>query len=501
MLQDTIYVFLGTYGSQFLSLFISIVLARKLSTENYGVYSVVLATYMQGTMILSLGIQPIVQRYLPEFLGTKNRSAVLKIQWLGALSHVFTGALLVYLCWLFRDALSSWLNIPQFISLLPFFLFFTIFKVEANILEEMLTAHRAQKYRNFVLVGFQALKLFLFLWFLPEEGPIPRAGTLERLFTFLAISNLALMLAFLARILGLSRNLEDESAEQVQYKRLFRFGLLQYASSLTLIALYKDIDTWIISHFQGVEEAGVYRFATSAVTALVTLVPMHLLLRVIIPVYVKEYTERKDKNQLVKVFRFYNKVVTSFIVPLLIGALLLATPIISIIFDPKWLPAVLPFRIYFLAMFMTHYLNTMSFLPLILEKPEITLFSRIFLIYNIILDFILIPMEGPFGGAVGAALATGSALVFGYLLSYTILKRHIAVRFPWMANLKVLIYGTVMGVAVWLLLERVEGILSLLGVVALGALVYLFLAWRFPVFNTEERERFNIALGRKIFRT
>ncbi len=500
MFRDTIFVLLGTYSTYFLSLVISIVLARKLSNHNYGVYSVMLGGYMQGAMALSLGITPIIQRYLPEFLGKKNRRGALNLQMIGALGHLLGGSIMVFLAWFFRDALSSWLNVSEWNGLLPYFALFTILKFEATVFDEMLTAHRSQAFRNAATVGFQAMKLTLFIVWLPSEGDLPLVGTLENLFTFLALSNAVYLLAYLGRIFGLSRKIEGGADEPLPVKRMARYGLLQYATSLTLIALYTDIDTWIISHYQQASVAGVYRIATQIVTALIALVPMHLLLKVIVPVYVKEYTEKRDKAQLAQVFRFYNKVVTVFLFPLLVGALILAEPLIVHIYDPKWIDAVSPFRIYFAAMVATHFLNTMSFLPLILERPEITLWSRLFLVYNIVMDFVLIPLDGPFGGANGAAIATGSALIFGYILSFAMLRRHIRVRIPWGANLRTVIYGGLMALVLWPLSGFIGGIPTLLLIIAAGAAVYGLLAWRFHVFDAEEAERLNAAMGRRVFR-
>jgi O-antigen/teichoic acid export membrane protein len=500
MFRDTIFVVLGTYSSYFLSLIISIVLARKLSNHNYGVYSVMLGGYMQGAMALSLGISPIIQRYLPEFLGKKNRRGALSLQMIGGLGHLLGGSIMVFLAWAFRDVLSSWLNVSEWNGLLPYFALFTILKFEATVFDEMLTAHRSQAFRNAATVGFQALKLTLFIVWLPSEGDIPLVGTLDKLFTFLVISNGVYLLAYLGRMIGLSKNIEGGGDEALPVKRMARYGLLQYATSLTLIALYTDIDTWIISHYQQASVAGTYRIATQIVTALIALVPMHLLLKVIVPVYVKEYTEKQDKGQLAQVFRFYNKVVTVFLFPLLVGALILAEPLIVHIYDPKWIDAVSPFRIYFAAMVATHFLNTMSFLPLILEKPEITLWSRLFLVYNIVMDFILIPLDGPFGGANGAAIATGSALIFGYVLSFAMLRKHIRVRIPWRANFRTIFFGGLMGLALWPLAGWISGIPSLLLVILAGILIYSALAWRFHTFDEAEADRLNTALGRRVFR-
>ncbi|MBN2170435.1 MAG: polysaccharide biosynthesis C-terminal domain-containing protein [Candidatus Krumholzibacteriota bacterium] len=489
MLSDSFYVAIGTYATHFLSLFINLILVRKLSLANYGVYSVMLSTYAMGTLLLSLGAVAIVQRYLPEMLAKGNRRGAIRLEILGALIHLAAGLIICGFCAAFRGQLSAWLNTPEFAGLLPYFCLFLIFKFEAQVFDEMLTAHRRQKYRNLVVAAFQALKLGLFLFALPYDGSV------ATVLLYLLLSNLLLLLANAGRILGLSHRIRDTLTEDLPWKRMIRFGLLRYTTSITLVGFFADIDIWFITHFHGTEQAGLYGFATKIVNMLATMMPTHYLLVVIVPVYVAEYTRRQDPQQLIKVFRFYNKVVSVFLVPALVGTLLLASPIVAEIFDPKYLPSVTALRVFFFGMFWFFFFNTSSFLLVVLEKPEITLYSRVFVIYNVIMDLVLIPRLG----ILGAAIATGSAMAFGYIFTYLMVRRAIAIRIPWRATLRTALYTGAMALVLWPFLGRIHGVLPLLGVIGLGAAVYGLLAWRLPVFDREERERLNAAFGRRLF--
>lgn len=489
LLGDSFYAAFGTYATQFFSLLINIVLARKLGGHEYGIYSVLLSTFGVGTMIFSLGAQPVVQRYLPELIAMGNRRGAILLKNLAALTHLTGSLLIALLCWLLREPISGWLNLPEFVGVMPYFLLFTLLKFEAAIFEEMLSAHRSQKFRNLVLATFQALKFSLFWWALPHDG------SARTVMLYLVLSNAILLVAFMGRALGLNRSVPADTDEKLPWRRITTFGLLRYSTSITLIGLLPEIDVQFISHFHDPEQAGLYRFATTNVWFLGNLVPMSFLLTVLVPVYVKEWTIKRDKDQLVRVFRFFNKVVNLFLAPALVGSLMLAGPLISEVFDPRFLPAVTAFRIYFLGMYVFWFCNTTSFLLVVLEKPLITLYSRVFVIYNIAMDLILIPRYG----IEGAAVATGSAMAFGYIFTYLMVKREIAIRIPWGATFRTFLYSGVMALAIWPLMGRIDGIGSLLLVVAAGALVYGLLAWRLPVFDTEEREQLNGALKRKIF--
>jgi len=489
MLSDSVYVAIGTYATHFLSLFINLVLVRKLSLANYGVYSVMLSTYAMGTLLFSLGAVTVVQRYLPEMLAKGNRRGVLSIQTLGALCHLAAGLIICGICVVFRDPLSAWLNTPEFAGLLPYFCLFLIFKFESHIFEEMLTGHRRQKYRNLVMASFQALKLGLFLFALPHDGSV------ATVMLYLLLSNLLLLLAYAGRVLGLSRHLQDTVTEDLPWRRIVRYGLLRYTTSITLIGFFADIDVWFITHFHGTEQAGLYGFASKIVNMVASMMPTHYLLAVIVPVYVAEYTRRQDPQQLIKVFRFLNKVVSAFLVPALVGTLMLAEPIIGEIFDPKYLPSVTALRVFFFGMFWFYFFNTSSFLTVVLEKPEITLYSRIFVIYNVIMDLVLIPRLG----ILGAAIATGSAMAFGYIFTYFMVRRVIAIRIPWRATLRTALYTGAMALVIWPFLGRIHGVMPLLGVIGLGAGVYGLLAFRFPIFDDDERDRLNSAFGRRVF--
>ena len=489
ILGDSSYVAFGTYASHIFSLMINIILVQKLSLENYGSYSVMLSAYAMGTLLLSLGVLSILQRYLPELIAKGNRQGVIRLKRLTAFTHLAAGLVIALVALLLRNFLAEWLNEPRFTQLLPYLILFVLFKFEAAVFEEMLIAHRSQKYRNLVLVTFQAAKFLLFWLALPHDGSV------QTVLLYLVLSNALLCGVFMLRALGLNRGLPEKTDEDLPWRRMIRFGLLRYTTTITLVGFFADIDVWFISHFHNLEQAGLYGFATKTVNMLATMAPTFFLLTVLVPVYVKEYTERKDPQQLVRVFSFYNKVVTVFLAPALVGSLVLAEPIIREVFDPKFLPAVTAFRIFFLGMFVFYFCNTSSFLLVVLERPEITLYSRIFVIYNIVMDLILIPRFG----IEGAAMATGSAMAFGYIFTYLMVKRVIAIRIPWWATIRTFAYCGLMSLILWPLIGRIDSLPSLLLTVVAGASVYGLLAWRLSVFSQEEREQLNAALKRRIF--
>jgi O-antigen/teichoic acid export membrane protein len=153
--------------------------------------------------------------------------------------------------------------------------------------------------------------------------------------------------------------------------------------------------------------------------------------------------------------------------------------------------------VFFLGMFVFYFCNTSSFLLVVLERPEITLYSRVFVVYNVIMDIVLIPPLG----IMGAAIATGSAMAMGYIFTYLMVKRVIPISIPWRATFRTFAYSGVMALAIWPLLASgwIRDLPRLLVVVALGALVYGVLAWRLPVFSHEERAHLNGALRRRVF--
>ena len=489
MLSDTAYVAFGSYSSSFFSFFINLILIRKLTLENFGVYSIMLSTYVMGALALSLGIQPIIERYLPELLAKGNRRGVIRLQGIGAATHFGAGLLLALLCWLFRDQLAVWLQVPQFAGLLPFFVLFLIFKFEAATFQDMLTAHKRHKYRSLILAAFQALKCGLFLFALPNDGSV------QTVLFYMLISNLFLMLSFGGRIFFVSRPLPDKTSEPLQARRMIRYGLLRYSTMIMVLGLFTDVDVWIIAHFLGPEQAGLYGFATKTVLMLANMIPTSFMMTVILPVAIEEYTRNRDPDQLIRVYRFYNKAVTVFLAPTLVGSIMLTTPIVAEIFDPKYLPSVPAFRVFFVGMFVFWFLNTCSFLLTVLERPEITLYSRVFIIYNLGLEWYLVPRIG----IIGAAIATGSAMAFAYIFTYLMVKRIIRVRIPWMATFRTFLYCGVMALAVWPLLGWIDSVPKLIATVSLGVVVYGVLAWRLPVFNTEERQRLNAAFGKRVF--
>ncbi|MCP4547868.1 MAG: hypothetical protein GY835_15505 [bacterium] len=492
LMGDGAFMIFGNNFTTIISLFINIILVEKLSVSSFGVYSILFSISMFGTGLLSFGAVPIITRYLPEAIARKNRRGGLRLTIFGSLVHLISGLIIVLFCYLNSEWVATHQHIdPEvFRDLLPFFSLFVVLKFEAAVFEQILMSHRSHMMRNLGTAIFQLLKLGLYWFFLPHDGSV------QQVFFFLAISNLFLLFIFGARILSLSLKIPGGEDAPLDLRRIARYGALRYTTQVSGTALESYIDVIFVGYFLDEVQAGLYGFATRLVWMLGMAIPAQSLVSVIVPAYIAEYTRNRDVSQLTRVFSFYNKVVTTFLAPVMVGSIMLIGPIITVVFrKPEYLESISAFNIYFVGMGIFFFFNSCSFLLSILEKPEITFYGRIFIIYNLAMDWILIPRLG----INGAAIATGSAMAFSYIFVYLMLKRVIPVKIPWLSTLRTLLYCGIMGLGIWPLIDWIGNVGQLAAVVLLGATIYGLLAWRLPVFSKEERVRLNSALGRPLF--
>ena len=194
-------------------------------------------------------------------------------------------------------------------------------------------------------------------------------------------------------------------------------------------------------------------------------------------------------------YRLYNKLVVFIGLPMMLGIALLSDKLITHVFKTSYLAAMPAVIGWLLIAFIKMLRNVFEPTIKVLERSEILFYSMSSAVLNIGLNFLFIP---PWG-IIGALLATGISFTLAYFLELWLLKRHIAVTYPWKAFSKICVNSLVMGAVVWLLRPWIHGIFSLVGVCFAGAVVYFVTAFFNKSFSDQDRALLNGAIGRRLF--
>jgi len=254
-------------------------------------------------------------------------------------------------------------------------------------------------------------------------------------------------------------------------------------------------DFLVISIFLGPLAVGIYSFANRVSELFSRILPHTLLQEVIRPSFFTKFAQTNNQKDLQKMGNLLVKTIAFCSIPLTFGVFVLGDKTILHVFDPKYISSLKV--LWIVATFLT--IRAFRFpLGLILqatEKVNIIFYSKIFSVYNLILDLIVVK----FWGITGIALVTGSAILFQNLFMYFFVYKYIRLRLCMRPLAIIALNSMMMSLSIFWLRKYIVGFASLIVIAILGVMIYLGIAFLNKAFTHEERSIVNSIIGKPVF--
>ncbi|MBN3038340.1 MAG: oligosaccharide flippase family protein [Candidatus Omnitrophica bacterium] len=490
-LKNTLYNYLGLIFSVVFSFLVVVILSRNLSVEEFGIYNILLSFLAYISVVSSLGMPHVLRRYIPQFYEQGSYSAVKRsLSYVLALRFI-TSFICAVLCLVFIEPLSQLLKVSQLSQFFFLFSFAMLVVVQVQSLEVALEAMLLHKSTNIIKAAYAMLQFLLYFYAI-------RSGYgLKGIILVYLVVNILLFIAYLfvckSKIFTLP---QDKVPDGVPYKRIRSYALFNWFTNATYIIFDFKTDFFIISFFLGSSFVGLYSFATSTITQIYRLLPITIAATVLFPIMVRKYSRSKDKEELQYLFRLYNKMVFFFGFPLAIGVLVLGDKIISYVFDPKYLGVVNLFRFIAFAQVINMFSTALAYFVKILEKVHYALWARVFVIYNIAMEIILLK----FFGLMGVAFATGTAWLFNSIFVFFLLRRDIVLIYPGKSFMQIAVNSILMGIVLFLCRGLAYNIWGLALLAIAGVVFYLTANCFNRAFEARDLQVFNKMAGAQIFK-
>ena len=450
------------------ALIFTIILARFLMPEGYGIYSIVLSIAMIFYTFADLGVSQSFIRYL-SYAISKNKKKIadyhkylLKIKLILSLIVAFLLLCLSYPIsyYIFKNpALLLPLLVSSFyIFILSFENFYTqvfycLEKIKYITLKESLSQILRIVFAvfvfYFVVSSYQILGIFVGL-------------TLTSLFLFFVV------LFYIKKLLP---ELFIKSEVSINKKRVRRFiGWLTIASISGIFFSY--IDAIMLGIFVSPEYVGYYRVVFSLVFGISGLVGF--ILPVLLPVFTK-LNISKTEEVFNKIFRYF----TIIAIPSCFGLFVLGKYFIRFLYGYAYLPASLP--LYFLSFLIFPMLLVSLFLLLFSAKEKPQIFAKLILItsaINIVLNFIFIKsflLISPLWATAGAGIATLISWFFYFFASVYVSKKQFNFLIPLKITIKPLIASIIMAGILYSSIYFIKDMNLIFGLIEVlfGATIYL----------------------------
>ena len=403
-------VFLGLSG-----ILLNIIIARNYGTSTLGVFNQILSIYIIFPMISSAGIPHSVLHYLPKF---NSKSSEVKTIISTALVLVtILSAILIFLFLYLIIPISVLLDSQEIIIglklILPAIFFFSINKVliygVINGLREMKRFAIFQSSRYLLIL----LCLIIFSIFKPDESFLPLVFTFSEFILFLII------------VIDLSKNLKFWKIEKNFFywiKKHLIFGAKSIFNGL-LIEINSRIDILMVGIYLSDNEVGIYSIAALFAEGFLQI---FIVIQNNVNPIISRYFSSKRINNLSLYLSKLKKLTYKISILLCMISIFLYKPILDLII-PNYLvsSSFVPFMILTLGITMASGFIPFGNILSMAGLPELnTIYMVSFVSFNIILNFILIPIYG----INGAALATSSSYIFAAVFLFTLTKFYLKIR-------------------------------------------------------------------------
>jgi len=145
---ESIYNIVGNIGSAGLLFLIQLLIIKNLSVEDYGIYNILISIATVGYFVCNLGIESVIERYVPEYIEKNNYYVIKKIIRNGIkislISSIVVSASLI----IFGNFISAVIKAGGIETYFIYVGIILILNIEIKVLESVLNAYIEQKSRN-----------------------------------------------------------------------------------------------------------------------------------------------------------------------------------------------------------------------------------------------------------------------------------------------------------------------------------------------------------------
>lgn len=468
---------------------ITVYIIRALTVDDYGIYKLLMAVLSYVALLSSLGMQGVFRRFIPEFFQKKELSKLKTLVEKGMLLRMTVCVGIVVIIIIFARPIG---NLFKFQKAMEYFAIFSVcivFNLASAMLANTLISvfrHKPYLVAQIIYVLFRGGLLYMLL----SRG--------MGLMGLLISESISYALLFAMTFAIYRRFLYVHSVKEkakLPLRRLMKFGGFTYFNEAGAQLLSVSTDYLIISAFLGPLAVGIYGFANRVMVLVTRILPQSMFVNIIRPAFYMKYIQDEDVDQTNKMFNFLTKIIAFFAMPLMLGIVILGDKLILYVFDPKYIQSLNVLWIVAAFHSFNYFMDPIAIVLESKEKVQVLLYSKIFAVYNLVGNLLVVK---PYG-ILGIAVVTGTSIMFKNLFCYFYAKKaaHIKLEYKGLSILAV--NALIMAVVIFLLRSHVQNLVTFILVVLIGGGVYLAAAFLNKAFTPAERKIMNRVLPKPVF--
>ncbi len=446
----------------------SIILARLMLPEKFGLYSLASSIILFSMLFIDLGINHTAIRYISKALGEKNiKKASAYMYYLLKIKTILLIIVTLGLIILAYPLAYYIFKKPQLVIPLLFSIFYIATVTLENFFESLFYALKKVEYIKLKEVIYQTLRIvliILFFYFINSAYYV--VGT----FFILGFANLIILLLILKWINKLEPDLLKKKNSEIDKK-----GILSFLGYVSLGAisgvLFSQVDALVIGAFiDDVAYVGYYRLAITIVFSITAFLSFT---NILIPIFTQIH-QKNLETSLNKAFKY----LMAITIPAAIGLAVLSNNVIHLAFGSDYMIAQYP--LLFSSLLIVTNLGSAFFCAFISSrgKPQLYLKLTVYTaIIDTVLNFIFVIFFLRYSethALVGAAVSTLISSFIFFIGTGVIIKNNFSIIIKKSNIIKPLLASLFMGAILLYIKAKKDnlGVVFSTFEVILGALIY-----------------------------
>jgi O-antigen/teichoic acid export membrane protein len=470
-----------------LSFAITVLLARGLSKQEYGVYGVFQGMLPYAALASSLGLAYVFLRFIPEYHTRGDDGLVKRLVNGGVALRLAAGVVTLILALVFYRRLGAFFHVAGYRDLFAVFCLAMLVMFEATLLSQALNALFLHAYAVAAQVAYTVVKAGL-LAMLVVSGHLNLKGAVWLEVVSAAVILTGVALAFQRQF---GTHVASTSGLAKQRRRLARYAGFSVLNDAGSAVFSLSTDLLVIGHFLGATAVAPYYLASQLVERLGKLNPVVGFQTVVTPMFFTKYAG--DRARTTEMYRLLTKLSLFVIVPLVCVYPILGRQFVELVGGARYHKAFLLVGILIALGPVDAFAYPTGLVLQALERVDHVFYSRFFALYNLGASIVLVQRFG----LVGAAVATASAVTLknAYLTFWAV--RLGGVSIPWGAILRLVTNSAVAAAVAFVVSGLVGGTAALVGGGILSVAAFLAVGRVNRVFTADEGVLINRLLGRR----
>ena len=393
--------------TQINSMLATVVLVRLLSEHDYGVYSLFYSLISIFGLFVSFGLINTLQRFIPEYYSRNEFLIAHRLYRIVSTIRFLSNFLSLGVILLYWDYLSPLLKINGYRNYFYVFALIVIIHFQWGLTATCLSSYFQQKYSQSLAALFMALKLIGY-------------GYVMLTYKSLYATFVAELIAYLVLLAGLQITYYNkipvhagklESIGRKEKKRLVRYAFFYNFNDAGSSILTPDFDNFIIVMYLDPIAVGAYAFCQRVAKTLEHVFPVTYLLDIVRPAFITVGLN-SSQARITLIFQILIKITYIVTIPLFVCVFLLGRDMTLLFFDGKFMEYSQLLSAVFFFVMLNAFESPLSLTAMLKERADIMLYSKIFALYNIIADILLIQNFGIWGAVIATGTATFGKNIF-----------------------------------------------------------------------------------------